>query len=48
MLNNQTRRQILESVKSSDYQGSIVDVFRQVDMGVPLENILQPQQPLVA
>ena len=48
MLNNLTRRQVLEGVKASGYEGSIVDVFRQVGMGIPLETILQPQQPLVA
>jgi len=44
MLNNKQRRNILDSVKGSDYKGSIIDLFRQASQGVDISQIINPPQ----
>ena len=44
MPTNQTRRQLLERIKTSSFPGSIIDVFKAADQGVDLISQFEQQQ----
>lgn len=44
MLNNETRRSIIDTAKSSGYEGDILELFRQAEQGMNVPAMLQGQQ----
>jgi uncharacterized membrane protein (UPF0127 family) len=47
MLNNQRRREILDTARATGFQGSILDLYKMANSGVNVEAMLE-SQPLVA
>jgi uncharacterized membrane protein (UPF0127 family) len=44
MLDNKQRRNILDNAKAANYQGSIIDLFRQAEQGADISQIINPPQ----
>jgi len=47
MLNNQRRREILDTARATGFQGSILDLYKMANSGINVEAMLE-NQPLVA
>lgn len=47
MLNNQRRREILDTARATGFQGSILDLYKMANSGINVEAMLE-SQPLVA
>ena len=44
MLDNRQRRNILDTAKAADYQGSIIDLFNQASQGADISQLINPPQ----